>query len=69
MKERGFLPFSLKNNPRESSIQMAYEFTDPETLSAKERENGAVFAPKFDQNGLILAITSEAGSNEVLMVA
>ncbi len=48
---------------------MAYKFTDPETLTASERENGPDFAPKFDLNGLILAITCEAGTNEVLMVA
>ena len=48
---------------------MAYEFVDPETLTAKERETGAVFAPKFDLNGLILAVTSEGQTNEVLMVA
>jgi len=48
---------------------VSYKFTDPETISDKERENGSSFAPKFDQNGLVLAVTCEAHSNEVLMVA
>jgi len=48
---------------------VSFKFVDPGTLSASETENGSVFAPKFDQSGLILAVTSEAGTNQVLMVA
>lgn len=44
-------------------------FADPETLSEVERESGSVFAPKFDADGLVTAITVEAGSNRILMVA
>lgn len=32
-------------------------------------EEGPAFAPKFDADGLILAIAQEAGSGEILMVA
>ncbi|WMT85632.1 phosphoribosyl-AMP cyclohydrolase [Pelagibacterium sp. 26DY04] len=45
------------------------QFTDPATLSKAELESGSVFAPKFDANGLVTAITVEAGTNEILMVA
>ena len=44
-------------------------FADPETLTEAERESGSVFAPKFDADGLVTAITVEAGSNRILMVA
>lgn len=42
---------------------------DPETLSAEDLELGTSFAPRFNEQGLIVAIATEAGSNEVLMVA
>lgn len=45
------------------------QFTDPRTLSKADLESGSIFAPKFDANGLVTAVTVEAGSNEVLMVA
>lgn len=32
-------------------------------------ENGLLFAPKFDENGLIVAIAQDADTGEVLMVA
>jgi phosphoribosyl-AMP cyclohydrolase len=32
-------------------------------------EEGADFAPRFDANGLIVCITVEAGTREILMVA
>jgi phosphoribosyl-AMP cyclohydrolase len=35
----------------------------------QELEEGEVFAPKFDADGLIVCITSEYGSGEILMVA
>ncbi|HTN62765.1 MAG TPA: phosphoribosyl-AMP cyclohydrolase, partial [Devosia sp.] len=44
-------------------------FTDPTTLTHAELEEGQAFAPRFDANGLITAITMEAGSNELLMLA
>lgn len=37
--------------------------------SASEIEAGATFQPKFDANGLIAAIVTEAGSGQVLMFA
>ncbi len=35
----------------------------------KAVENGLVFAPKFDENGLITAVAQDADTGEVLMVA
>ena len=32
-------------------------------------EKGLTFSPKFDENGLIVAIAQDADTNEVLMVA
>ncbi len=45
------------------------EFSDPGSLSVDLHENGDIFAPGFDANGLIMAVTSEAATNQVLMVA
>lgn len=45
------------------------QFTDPKTLSKADLESGSTFAPKFDANGLVTAVTIEASTNEVLMVA
>ncbi|WP_196258720.1 phosphoribosyl-AMP cyclohydrolase [Pelagibacterium limicola] len=45
------------------------KFADPKTLSKAELEDGAVYAPKFDASGLVTAITLDAASHEVLMVA
>ncbi|VAW18341.1 Phosphoribosyl-AMP cyclohydrolase [hydrothermal vent metagenome] len=64
------MPLLAKNSRKSpGGIEMVHEFINPATLSASERENGADFAPKFASNGLILAVTCEVGSNEVLMVA
>ena len=38
-------------------------------LSAHERESGAVFAPKFDDQGLLTAVVVDDTSGEVLVVA
>lgn len=35
----------------------------------KAREQGAEFMPKFDSRGLLTAVVTDAGTNEVLMVA
>jgi len=45
------------------------EFADPTTMTKSELEVSHVFAPRFDQNGLILAITCDANTNELLMAA
>lgn len=45
------------------------QFTDPKTLSKTDLESGSTFAPRFDANGLVTAVTIEADTNEVLMVA
>jgi phosphoribosyl-AMP cyclohydrolase len=40
------------------------------TLSDKaELEEGLVLAPKFDRDGLVTCVTTEAGTGELLMVA
>lgn len=44
-------------------------FTDPKSLSPSELEAGTAFAPKFDANGLVTAITVDADTKDVLMVA
>ncbi|UJQ95335.1 phosphoribosyl-AMP cyclohydrolase [Mariluticola halotolerans] len=48
---------------------MTISFTNPEGLSHAALEEGTDFAPRFDTNGLVTAITLEAGSNVVLMLA
>lgn len=48
---------------------MSITFTNPAALSHAELEEGTAFAPRFDANGLITAVTIEAGSNELLMLA
>ncbi|CAN7466467.1 phosphoribosyl-AMP cyclohydrolase [Devosia sp. LjRoot16] len=47
---------------------MSTTFADPSTLDHEQRDEGTVFAPKFDAHGLITAVAQEAGSNRVLMV-
>ena len=37
--------------------------------SAEEVEEGRAFAPKFDADGLVTCVATDAGSGEVLMVA
>lgn len=46
---------------------MATDF--PTAASKAELEEGSVFAPKFDTNGLITAVATRYGSGELLMVA
>jgi phosphoribosyl-AMP cyclohydrolase len=48
---------------------MDLSFTDPQMLSHNALEAGDVFAPRFDDKGLITAVAVEAGSGVVLMVA
>src|SRR3569833_442003 len=36
---------------------------------SKESEEGLVLAPKFDANGLVTCVATDAGSGELLMVA
>ena len=38
-------------------------------LTTDEREKGSVFAPKFDERGLLSAVVVDAQSGEVLVVA
>jgi phosphoribosyl-AMP cyclohydrolase len=48
---------------------MPLSFTDPQKLSHDALEEGTAFAPRFDDKGLVTAITIEASSGVVLMVA
>ncbi|AKR56101.1 Phosphoribosyl-AMP cyclohydrolase [Devosia sp. H5989] len=48
---------------------MSITFADPKPLSHTELEEGTAFAPRFDASGLVTAVTTEAGSGRVLMVA
>lgn len=45
------------------------DFIDPESLGHDDLEEGPAFAPRFDANGLVTAVTVEAGTNKVLMLA
>ena len=40
-----------------------------ESMSTKESEEGLVLAPKFDADGLVTCIATDAASGELLMVA
>ena len=46
---------------------MSYEFA--ERGSTREIEEGATLAPKFDADGLVTCVTTDAASGELLMVA
>lgn len=48
---------------------MALSFTDPHSLSHDALEEGDLFAPRFDDQGLVTAITVEASTGAVLMLA
>jgi phosphoribosyl-AMP cyclohydrolase len=48
---------------------MALVFTDPHTLGHDALEEGGVLAPRFDEKGLVTAVTVEASTGTVLMVA
>lgn len=50
-------------------MSMSINFADPSALSHDDLEEGTRFAPRFDANGLITAITIEVGTNQVLMLA
>ncbi len=45
------------------------KFADQASLANSEIEAGGVFAPRYDKQGLILAVTCDAKTNEVLMAA
>lgn len=45
------------------------QFTDPSTLSHHDLEEGTALAPRFDAQGLVTAITVDATSKDVLMLA
>ena len=42
---------------------------EPAAPSKTELENGATFTPRFDANGLMAAVVTDAASGEVLMLA
>ncbi|WP_127143199.1 phosphoribosyl-AMP cyclohydrolase [Pelagibacterium montanilacus] len=44
-------------------------FPAADSITNTERELGAVFAPKFDASGLVTAVTVDAATGQVLMVA
>jgi phosphoribosyl-AMP cyclohydrolase len=48
---------------------MTTTFADPSALSQDELEEGSVFAPRFDANGLVTAIAVAADDGAVLMLA
>jgi phosphoribosyl-AMP cyclohydrolase len=48
---------------------MSISFADPAAIHHDTLEEGAIFAPRFDDKGLVTAIAVEAATGEVLMVA
>ena len=48
---------------------MTLTFADPAPLTHEQLEEGTAFAPRFDGAGLVTVVTTEAGTNEVLMLA
>lgn len=48
---------------------MPFTFTDATAISHETLEEGAILAPRFDDKGLVTAITVEAATGAVLMVA
>lgn len=48
---------------------MSLFFADSASLDHEALEEGTIFAPRFDAQGLITVVTTEAGSGDVLMVA
>ena len=48
---------------------MSDKFNSQQNLKHSEIETGEIFAPKFDEKGLILAIATEHGTKDILMVA
>jgi phosphoribosyl-AMP cyclohydrolase len=53
---------------RRSDLPGVADVTEP-ALTTHEREEGAVFAPKFDAAGLLTAVVVDASDNAVLVVA
>lgn len=48
---------------------MTMPLADPKSLDHATLEEGTTFAPRFDAHGLITVVTTEADSNDILMVA
>jgi phosphoribosyl-AMP cyclohydrolase len=48
---------------------MTITFADPKALDHAALEEGTTFAPRFDAHGLITVVTTETGTNDILMVA
>jgi len=57
----------MSTNPSLSDGEKKYRFAA--RMSTEQVEEGHVFAPKFDENGLITCIVTDAWSGEVLMLA
>jgi phosphoribosyl-AMP cyclohydrolase len=60
----------LRSEPmRRYNASMTITFADPTALTHEQLEEGTAFAPRFDAAGLVTVVTTEAGTNEVLMLA
>ena len=57
--------FTSNTYPMSNSTEIAFGSRDDRVAL----EKGLTFSPKFDENGLIVAIAQDADTNEVLMVA
>ena len=52
-----------------SALQGAMSDPFPTAASTEELERGAILAPRFDANGLVAAVATDAATGEVLMLA
>jgi phosphoribosyl-AMP cyclohydrolase len=59
----------LQHCRRAGASQQVGDLPEMSDLSTAEREQGEVFAPKFDEKGLLSAIAVDSRSREILMVA
>jgi len=50
------------------SVSSRYPFQVP-VLTKEEQENGSVFCPQFDENGLIACVITDFATKNILMVA
>ena len=48
---------------------MSSQFVSPLSISKADLEEGSVFAPKFDDNGLITTVVTSFDTGEILMLA
>jgi phosphoribosyl-AMP cyclohydrolase len=58
-----------KNTTVDVKPEELFATVNGEKISTKESEEGLVLAPKFDADGLVTCVATDAGNGELLMVA